>query len=351
MLIASDPSARDSSLVRFELGSYLEGTKKRTIIFPNWTTNFPTDEECTHCHKPLFLAFRDPDRYPVLACQICGRLYLSKGTAKILTQIRKTFQNNSRGPLSFFEMPRELQGVSQSAKPAKYNSWQGSNQLVLLQSKTNSLKSNGEEEEMESKEKNSQWRSGSYFLTLQTGAADSNTKNKNFEREELVFEEPDSSNQNKDLKLEDPEQGRHKRFQLKFKIDIAETRRLVLNALEIVVELFPNMCQCSQYGPTLTFQAKSSVSKVLVKTLLEIVGDLCNFDLTFDQPPNYDKLSHRDVEILLMALHRLGQKWETNQPSPRSIEVPLHMDHLCTLIQPSLIPFGIQDSEKSEVLK
>jgi len=351
LLTASDPTASDSSYVRFELGGFLEGTKKRTIFFPYWTKSFPTDEECTHCHKPLFLAFRDPDRHPVLACQICGRLYLSKGTAKILTQIQKAFQTNSHRPFSVFEKPRKPRNVSQSASPAKNISQQGSNQLVLQQSKPNSLKSNGEEEKMEFKEKNSQWHSGSYFLAQQTGATDSNVKTKNVEKEELLFEELDSSIQNKELELEDSELGCQKKYQMKFHIDIAETRRQVLDVLDIVIEVIPNLCQCSQQGPTLTFQANSSVSKELVKTLLEIVGGLCNFNLTFKQPPIYDKLSSRDVEILLMALHRLGQKWVTTQPSPRSTEVPLHLDNLYALIQPSLIPFGNQESERSEVLK
>jgi len=344
LLTTSDPSARDSSLVRFELGGFFEGTKKRTILFPNWTKKFPTDEECTHCHKPLFLAFRDPDRHPVLTCLICGRLYLSKETAKILTQIQKAFQTNSHRPLSVFEKPREPESVSQSANPVKYISWQGSNQRDLQ-------KSNGEEKEVESKKKNSQWQSGSHFLALQTGQVDSNVKKKSLEREELVFEEPDSSIQNTKLELENSEQGRPKRYQLKFHIDIAETRRQVLDVLEIVIKVFQNFCQCSQQGPTLTFHADSFVNKELVKTLLEIVGELCNFNLTFKQPPNYDKLSSRDVEILLMALHRLGQKWETNQPFTKSTEVSFHLDNLSALIQSSQIPFRNQDSEKLEVLK
>ncbi len=312
LLTASDSTASDSSHVSFNLSGFKDGTKKRAIFFPNWTTKFPTHEECTHCHESLFLAFRDRDHHPVLACPICGRLFLSNGTAKILTQIRKTFQNKNRECMSYFKRPRESRDVSQPINPTKKNSGEDSNQLGLLQSQHNPLKSNGEKEEVENKKYNSQWQSRSYLLPLQTGSVNLKVKNKNIARKELGFKEPDSSIQNKELELKESEQERPKKYQLRFHIDIVETRRHVLDVLDIVVELYPYICQRSQEGPTLTFQADSFVNKELIKTILEIVGYLCNFNLTYKQLPNYNKLSSRDIKILLTVLHRLGQKWETH---------------------------------------
>lgn len=333
LLTTRAPFASGSSQVNVNSSDFQDGSKKRALIFPNWTKKFPTDEECTHCHVSLSLAFRDLDHHPVLACPLCRRVYLSKGTAKILSQVRKAFQTNSCEVMSDDERLQDPQGGSQSSNLPKNMSWQDSNHIGLLQPLQTPLKSNGDKEEkVEFKKNNSRWQPGPHFLALQTGPANSSGKTKNIEREELDSMELTSGIQNDEVDLGESEQGYRRRYQLKFHIAIAEIRRQVLDVLGIVGELYPNLCQCLQHGSTLIFEADSAISKDLVKTLLEIVGDLCHFHLTFKQPPNYEILSSRDVKILLTALHQLGQKWETPKPSSKTHDVPCHIDHLRTLI-------------------
>jgi len=35
--------------------------KKGRAIFPDWTNKIHSKQSCSHCHQPLFLAFRDFD--------------------------------------------------------------------------------------------------------------------------------------------------------------------------------------------------------------------------------------------------------------------------------------------------
>ena len=69
--------------------------KKGRVIFPDWTHKIKSEKSCSHCHQPLFLAYRKSDLRPVLACVCCARLYLSHSTELLLAQANELITNDS----------------------------------------------------------------------------------------------------------------------------------------------------------------------------------------------------------------------------------------------------------------
>lgn len=275
-----------------------EGTKSfrvKRALFPDGTEKINTHEECTHCEAPLFLAFRDSDFHPVLACASCGRLYLSKETTKILARAREKLEKNGNEPLFSTKPNGRQNAVSQAKNEPESSLWWGATPFSRRPS-THKIRTLVNRDNMRSStELKPGWQAASQLLSSQLTGMNSS-------RNGIV--PPES------------EKEHTKFYELKFDIDMAETRIRILDALLIVNEVFPNQCWVSQQNHTLTFRATSAVKKELVKTILQIVGHLCGFKLTFMQEPDYEALRTNPeyAQHLLTILMRLGQKWETKLP-------------------------------------
>ena len=228
--------------------------KKGRAIFPDWTHKIPSKQSCSHCQQPLFLAFRDSDLRPVLTCAVCERLYLSKQTKPLLVQARELV-NGRKG---------------------------NSNVIPKISPKAT------------------------------TGQKHTNKERSN----SIIAENPLFDLVNSNVILQDPtNRDTPKRYTLKFSVDTHQTRTLLLDALQTLVDLIPDRCELLQRYHTLLFRADPSISKSFVKTFLQIVGQVCGFNCSFDSLLNSKTLLQDQLTTLRSILIALGTKWNLNSMS------------------------------------
>jgi len=277
------------------VGKDAKGFQVKKAIFPEGTEKLDTHEECNQCNEPLFFAFRKSDLHPVLACVICGRLYLSNVTKKLLTRARNELIMNEdeKSSLFSFQLDKNTDGYSQTTK--KKVELRLDEIPVILSEHGSGIKENtgaGNKIPENSPELNVGWQPASHFLSSQSKLTLSETS-----RTETGL---------KELK------NVHSTFyELNFQIDDTDTRARIFDALLSINEVYSNQCWVSQRNQTLMFRAKLSVKKDLVKIILLIVGQLCGFNMQFGQEPNYKLLKENPAHLtnLLAVLKHLGQTW------------------------------------------
>jgi len=225
-------------------------------IFPDWTHEIPSTHICSHCQQPLFLAFRETDNRPVLACALCARLYLSKATKSLLIQAK------------------ELQGGRDKYK----------NRIEVINTLQEPIDLNKTEIE-------------GFNYKIQNNQ---NTKSDN----------PNRKNTHSKTNIS-------KRYKLIFSIDTMQTRIFLLDSLQILANFFSDRCELIYQWNTIAFHVDPSIPKLFIQTFLQIVGQVCGFNCSFSSDPLSESLSSYQIPILHSLLVNLGNKWE--KPAQASI--------------------------------